>query len=181
MREFTVLALTRPTEIAWHDEGAVRAAVCMERVEALSADHARAVFTLAFMRRSGLGLNDVAVIAIFSGRLTEGGSADPEQNDTPQEAARPDAEALLGSAHTIVTVKQFLKRHACFTHGGLRTMLFDRETNGLAEAVIQCGRKILIDEAKFFAWLESQQGQTGRRSPQPTPLSAKGRGKGDRP
>jgi len=57
------------------------------------------------------------------------------------------------------TVKQFTENHPAFTTGGLRAWIFNEHTNGLAKsgAIVRIGRKVLIDEAKFFAWVEAQQ------------------------
>ncbi|MFZ2171050.1 MAG: hypothetical protein WAW61_15605 [Methylococcaceae bacterium] len=54
------------------------------------------------------------------------------------------------------TVKQFPQKNPAFTEGGLRSLIFNEQSNGLAEsgAIIRIGRKILIDEVKFFAWIE---------------------------
>ena len=54
---------------------------------------------------------------------------------------------------------QFLEKHRCFTDAWLRSVLFNRETNGLNAAILQAGRKILINETAFFAWLSAQQGK----------------------
>ena len=61
-----------------------------------------------------------------------------------------------------LTVKQFPTKHTAFTTGGLRSLIFNENTNGLAEsgAIIRIGRKVLIDETKFFSWVESQNGFT---------------------
>ena len=69
------------------------------------------------------------------------------------------------TAWTYSTVKQFVERHPAFTVGGMRAQIFNETTNGLKEAgaIVRIGRKILINEEKFFAYLESQnnnQGQT---------------------
>ena len=45
---------------------------------------------------------------------------------------------------------------AGFTEGALRWQLFNREQNGLDRAVVRVGRRLLIDEAEFVAWLRSQ-------------------------
>lgn len=37
-----------------------------------------------------------------------------------------------------------------------RWALFQREQNGLAAAVIRIGRRVYIDEAAFYRWLESK-------------------------
>ena len=51
-----------------------------------------------------------------------------------------------------------MSRHTCFSNGWLRGEQFNRGTNGLDAAVTQCGKKILIDEAKFFEWLKAKRG-----------------------
>ena len=55
------------------------------------------------------------------------------------------------------TIKQFTEHHNAFNHGGMRHLIFHEETNGLKEsgAIIRVGRKILINEPKFFSWLEN--------------------------
>lgn len=62
------------------------------------------------------------------------------------------------------TVNQFTDKHPAFTKGGLRALIFNEHTNGLAQAgaIIRIGRKVLIDEAKFFSWVETQ-GQRGAK------------------
>lgn len=57
------------------------------------------------------------------------------------------------------TVKQFCERHPAFPIGGMRHRIFNEESNGLKEsgAIIRNGRRVLINEEKFFAWLESGQ------------------------
>ncbi|MGZ5053789.1 MAG: hypothetical protein ACXWAT_02460 [Methylobacter sp.] len=61
---------------------------------------------------------------------------------------------------TLSTVNQFTEQHRAFTTGGLRALIFNEHSNGLAKsgAIIRIGRKILIDEAKFFRWVEAQNG-----------------------
>ena len=54
------------------------------------------------------------------------------------------------------TVQQFCQEHVAFTIGGLRWLLFHRETNGLNKAVVKIGRRVLIDEDKFFEWVMQQ-------------------------
>lgn len=59
---------------------------------------------------------------------------------------------------THLTVKQFADKHPAYTVGGLRFHIFHAHENGLdeAEAILRLGRKVLIDEARFFTWVESQ-------------------------
>ena len=54
------------------------------------------------------------------------------------------------------TVAQFPTKYPAFTKGGLRFQIFNAEKNGLGAsgAIVRMGRKILIDEAKYFAWIQ---------------------------
>jgi len=62
------------------------------------------------------------------------------------------------SIPTLLTVNQFSEKHPAFPHGGLRHRIFHAETNGLkaSGALIRNGRRILIDEEKFFDWLKCE-------------------------
>ena len=57
-----------------------------------------------------------------------------------------------------LTVNQFTVKHPAFTLGGLRSLIFNETTNGLKSsgAIVRIGRKVLIDENLFFAWVQSQ-------------------------
>ena len=57
-----------------------------------------------------------------------------------------------------LTVQQFATKHPAFTLGGLRHQIFNAATNGLAKsgAIVRNGRRVLINEPKYFNWLESQ-------------------------
>jgi len=58
---------------------------------------------------------------------------------------------------TLSTVKQFNQRHPAFPVGGLRHRIFHAETNGMLKAgvIVRNGRRVLIDEERFFDWLRS--------------------------
>ena len=58
---------------------------------------------------------------------------------------------------TLSTVNQFTEKQPAFTIGGLRSLIFNENSNGLAKsgAIVRIGRKVLIDETKFFAWVEA--------------------------
>jgi len=58
---------------------------------------------------------------------------------------------------TLLTVKQFSLKHQAFPPGGLRHHIFNERSNGLSKsgAIIRVGRKVLINEEKFFNWLMS--------------------------
>jgi hypothetical protein len=59
---------------------------------------------------------------------------------------------------TLSTVNQFTEKQPAFTTGGLRSLIFNEHQNGLAKsgAIVRIGRKVLINEEKFFSWIESQ-------------------------
>ena len=57
----------------------------------------------------------------------------------------------------VFTVKQFSARNPAFSEGSLRWLLFNSRGNKLDAAVVRVGRRVLIDEDRFFAWIEGQQ------------------------
>ena len=89
------------------------------------------------------------------------------QTETAQalNAAYP---ASLTQPRTLLTVRQFAEKHPAFQQGSLRNLIFLAESrntskgkiagNGLDVALVRIGRKVLIDEAKFFNWIDAQQG-----------------------
>ena len=66
------------------------------------------------------------------------------------------------------TVEQFSNDNPCFTPSSLRNLIFKADErlssngaiagNGLLEvgAIIRIGRKVLINEDRFYQWIESQ-------------------------
>lgn len=87
------------------------------------------------------------------------------QHSTNQENVMPRAPA-----RPVFTVRQFAERNPAFTEPALRNLVFKADArhstrgeipgNGLIEAgaIIRIGRKVLIDEERFFAWMDSQNG-----------------------
>jgi hypothetical protein len=59
---------------------------------------------------------------------------------------------------TLSTVNQFIEKYLAFTTGGMRGLIFNEHKNGLAKsgAIARIGRKVLVNESKFFAWVENQ-------------------------
>jgi hypothetical protein len=59
---------------------------------------------------------------------------------------------------SILTVENTAKKYAQagFTTASLRWLLFNREHNGFVRCVIRNGRRVLIDEGEFVAWLRDQ-------------------------
>ena len=67
-------------------------------------------------------------------------------------------EAILVNSSQFHTVTQFANKFPCFSPASLRWLLFNRSTNGLDRAIVQIGRRVLIDEAAFVEWLRSHGG-----------------------
>lgn len=78
-------------------------------------------------------------------------------------------------ARAIFTVRQFAERHPAFSQSALRSLIYsaaprhrntglrvvDLPANGFEHVLVRVGRRVLIDEVKFFAWIESQQHREG--------------------
>lgn len=60
---------------------------------------------------------------------------------------------------TLLTVSQFIKKHSFISNGGLRFQIFDAKNNGLekAGAIVRMGRRVLVNEGNYFAWINSKQ------------------------
>ena len=56
----------------------------------------------------------------------------------------------------LIPLTDWPKHHAWPPLGGLRHLAFYRKTNGFNRCVKQVGRRLLIDEAAFFAWVAEQ-------------------------
>jgi hypothetical protein len=70
-----------------------------------------------------------------------------EHNES--SAPRPRARLL--------TVEQFAQEHSWPPVGGLRWLIFHEKSNGFDQVVVRVGRRVLIDEDKFFTWARSGQ------------------------
>lgn len=77
-------------------------------------------------------------------------------------------QSLASPTRPVFTVRQIAKRNPAFTEFALRNLINKANTrhstrgeipgNGLLEAgaIIRVGRKVLIDEARFFDWIYAQ-------------------------
>ena len=73
---------------------------------------------------------------------------------------------LPPKTRALSTVRQFSEKYPAFSQGSLRNLIYlstERYSskgkipgNGLAIALVRIGRKLLIDESKFFEWIELQ-------------------------
>lgn len=68
----------------------------------------------------------------------------------------------------LLTVRQFSEHHPAFSQASLRSLIFAAQSrnssrgvipgNGMDAAIVRIGRKVLIDEVKFFEWVTAQGG-----------------------
>jgi hypothetical protein len=67
---------------------------------------------------------------------------------------------MSAQLYSYLTVNQLCEKHTAFKIGGVRASIFNAEKNGLnnSGALIRVGRKILINEPKWFNWIELRSG-----------------------
>lgn len=89
---------------------------------------------------------------------------------TAQSANISEFTFAQKSTRPVFTVRQFSERNPAFSEAALRNLIFKADAghstkgeipgNGLlqAGAIIRIGRKVLLDEERFFAWMYQQNG-----------------------
>jgi hypothetical protein len=55
----------------------------------------------------------------------------------------------------LIPVTKWVDHHDWPSIGGIRYLVFNEHANGFAHCIIRIGRRVLIDENKFFEWAES--------------------------
>ena len=81
----------------------------------------------------------------------------------PQKRTKTTAVQLAPSAGTeqrgpFIPVTDWNQRHAWPPIGGLRHLIFHAASNGFDKVIRRVGRRVLIDEAAFFAWVDGNGG-----------------------
>lgn len=56
----------------------------------------------------------------------------------------------------LIPVPQWNNYHTWPPIGGLRHLIFHEKTNGFKTAFVRVGRRVLVDESKFFDCVEKQ-------------------------
>lgn len=62
----------------------------------------------------------------------------------------------------LIPVTQWNNHHAWPPIGGLRHLIFYANKNGFNKVIKRIGRRVLIDEDKFFKWAATQNGENLR-------------------
>ncbi|MBI1318321.1 MAG: hypothetical protein GC168_05125 [Candidatus Hydrogenedens sp.] len=70
-----------------------------------------------------------------------------ESSTPPQAAAK---------ATRLIPLTKWNDHHDWPPIGGLRHLVFNAKENGFERCIRRVGRRVLIDEAAFFAWVDEQ-------------------------
>jgi hypothetical protein len=60
------------------------------------------------------------------------------------------------SMKRLIPVTKWNDYHIWPPIGGLRHLIFYEQTNGFHHCVVRLGRRVLIDEEKFFEWVKNE-------------------------
>lgn len=69
------------------------------------------------------------------------------------------AVALERANARLIPATAWAQHHAWPPIGGLRHLIFFANTNGFHKVIRRVGRRVLIDEAAFYAWVDEQGAQ----------------------
>ena len=56
----------------------------------------------------------------------------------------------------LIPANEWQEHHVWPPLGGLRALIFDADKNGFSTVIRRVGRRVLIDEQAFFAWVDRQ-------------------------
>ncbi|MCB2199509.1 hypothetical protein KQI63_08900 [bacterium] len=68
---------------------------------------------------------------------------------------------MISKQPRLIPLADWPKYHAWPPLGGLRHLVFYSKTNGFDKVIRRAGRRILIDEAAFFDWVEQKSEEQG--------------------
>ncbi len=66
----------------------------------------------------------------------------------------------IAPTRRVMPVKEFALR-SNLSEAALRALIFNEEKNKFSKCIRRIGRRILIDEASFFQWLDEQNNARG--------------------
>lgn len=64
----------------------------------------------------------------------------------------------------LIPVTKWNEYHPWPPIGGLRHLIFNEKTNGFSKVVTRVGRRVLIDEKRFFEWADKQHKNTSKNN-----------------
>lgn len=62
----------------------------------------------------------------------------------------------VGISKRLIPVPKWNDYHEWPPPGGLRHLIFNAKSNGFDRVIKRAGRRVLIDEQAFFAWVDGQ-------------------------
>lgn len=68
------------------------------------------------------------------------------------------ATANIAPPTRLIPIPDWNFHHPWPPIGGLRHLIFHADQNGFSKAIRRIGRRVLIDEAAFFQWVDEQGG-----------------------
>lgn len=80
------------------------------------------------------------------------------QHQRPISAHPCRANETKASHGNLIPVTAWPDHHTWPPIGGLRHLIFFEKTNGFDKVIRRIGRRVLIDEQAFFAWVDQQGG-----------------------
>lgn len=72
--------------------------------------------------------------------------------------AQPATKEANAVRPHLIPASDWNKHHAWPPIGGLRHLIFHAASNGFDHVIRRVGRRVLIDEAAFFAWVDGNGG-----------------------
>ena len=90
-------------------------------------------------------------------RIPEEGLADFIEGLADSYAAdRGRRSAAPRERDRLIPLTEWNQHHQWPPLGGLRHLVFNKETNGFDKVIKRVGRRLLIDEGAFFDWVDTQ-------------------------
>ncbi|MET0087662.1 MAG: hypothetical protein ABW082_14255 [Sedimenticola sp.] len=65
-------------------------------------------------------------------------------------------QAISATQRSLLSIRDFTFKHPTFKESTIRWLIFNEKLNGFTYAIVRIGRRIYIDEEKFFEWVDDQ-------------------------
>lgn len=70
--------------------------------------------------------------------------------------------ATVEKIKKFLSVEQLAQRHPAFTASAIRHLIFSSRTNGFHKVIFRVGRKLVLEELAFEAWVSEQNSKGGK-------------------
>lgn len=82
-----------------------------------------------------------------------------DRKSMPAQKNQTAQETNIYTRNRFIPVTDWQKYHVWPSLGGLRHLVFHADKNGFNACIRRVGRRVLISEADFFKWMDSQVGK----------------------